>query len=180
MSVNLELINAIKNNKLIIFVGSGMSKSLGLPDWKQLIKEFLIELSKKDENNKKYQWLLEGMDISLPLSEIDILEMLNEERKTIFQVLTDTIDVNFNENDLSTHRMLGEISKKIITTNYDKVLERALNIRKITPDNDFYIANTPESYIIKLHGCIEIPSKCILFKQNYEDLYNENSSAIQS
>ncbi|NJJ42021.1 SIR2 family protein [Paenibacillus apii] len=182
MSINSNLINAIKNNKLILFIGSGLSQPLGLPNWKELILEFLTVLSQEGSNNEKYKWLLQGLEIGLSnisLSEIDVLDFIKEEKKTIYKILSSKVDVEFDEKDLVIHKMLGRISNKIITTNYDKALETALHIRTITQDNDFYLANTPDSYIMKLHGSIEIPSKCVLFKQDYESLYKESSAAIQ-
>jgi NAD-dependent SIR2 family protein deacetylase len=182
VSINSHLVNAIKNNKLILFVGSGLSKPLGLPNWRELIKEFLMVLSQEGINSDKYKWLLQGMEIglhNLSLSEIDILDFIKEEKKTIYEILASKVDIEFDQDNLGVHRRLGEISKKIITTNYDTALEKALHIRSITQDNDFYLANTPEAYIIKLHGSIEMPSKCVLFKENYENLYIESSAAIQ-
>ncbi|MCE3201656.1 SIR2 family protein [Paenibacillus sonchi] len=183
MSINLNLINAIKNNKLILFIGSGLTKPLGLPNWKELIIEFLTVLSSQEGSDyEKYKWLLQGIELGLPnisLSEIDLLEFIKEEKKTIYEVLASKIDVEFDEKKLVIHNMLGSISSKIITTNYDKALETALHFRKITQDNDFYLANVPDSYIMKIHGSIEIPSKCVLFKQDYESLYQESSAAIQ-
>jgi len=181
MSVNTQLIEAIKNDKLIVFVGSGLSRSLGLPTWRDLIKEFLIALS-EDNNSEKYKWLLQGLTLNstdLPIAEIDLLEFIKEEQRTVYKVLASAIDKEFKDDDLIIHTMLGEITKKIITTNYDTALERAVGIRTITPDNDFYLANTPDSYIFKLHGSIDVPSSCVLFKQDYEKLYKEHSAAIQ-
>lgn len=182
MSVNAQLVDAIKSDKLIIFVGSGLSRSLGLPTWRDLIKEFLMAFSTEGNNSEKYKWLLQGLNlnsIDLPMPEIDILDFIKEEQRTVYKVLASVIDKEFKDEELQIHKMLGEITNKIITTNYDIALEKALGIRTITPDNDFYLANTPDSYIIKLHGSIDVPSKCVLFKQDYEALYRESSAAIQ-
>ncbi|UNJ81300.1 SIR2 family NAD-dependent protein deacylase [Metabacillus dongyingensis] len=78
--------------------------------------------------------------------------------------------------------MLGEITTKIITTNYDQSLEEANpNFQKIDQLHEFDLATLDglENYIFKLHGCISNVSSCVLFKADYDDLYNQNTAAIE-
>ncbi|UNJ81299.1 hypothetical protein [Metabacillus dongyingensis] len=39
MNIPMDITEAIKNNKLVFFVGSGFSKTLGFPDWNNLVKD---------------------------------------------------------------------------------------------------------------------------------------------
>ena len=41
MKIHSELKDAIENNNLIIFVGSGLSKKFNLPDWNGLVKKVI-------------------------------------------------------------------------------------------------------------------------------------------
>ena len=41
--------NAIENNKLIIFVGAGVSRNSGIPTWAELIKELAKDLGIKSK-----------------------------------------------------------------------------------------------------------------------------------
>ncbi len=43
--IDQELLDAYKNDNLILFIGAGVSKNLNLPDWKELISEIANELS---------------------------------------------------------------------------------------------------------------------------------------
>ncbi|MFZ4215441.1 Sir2 family NAD-dependent protein deacetylase, partial [Pantoea endophytica] len=44
-----ELLDAYKNDNLILFIGAGVSKNLNLPDWKELISEIANELEFDDD-----------------------------------------------------------------------------------------------------------------------------------
>lgn len=43
----LNIQKAIENNKLVVFVGAGVSKNSGIPTWKELIQELAQELGLK-------------------------------------------------------------------------------------------------------------------------------------
>ncbi|QGQ95825.1 hypothetical protein EHS13_13535 [Paenibacillus psychroresistens] len=177
MRINQQIIDAIQKDKLVLFIGSGFSKSLGLPDWNGLVRAFLIELLNEDSS---YQILLDGLESKKFFTEIEILEKIKDHKQLIYRIMDDIINIEKDHmGNLGFHKKLGEISNKIITTNYDKSLEYANNYRKIIYDNDYHIANLSENYILKLHGCIEDPAKCILFKDDYVELYKENNSAIE-
>ncbi len=51
---HLEKIQETKNdNKLVFFIGSGMSKNVGLPDWGELIDELKKDLNTTEEDYLK-------------------------------------------------------------------------------------------------------------------------------
>ncbi|HBN06469.1 MAG TPA: hypothetical protein DD434_11885, partial [Bacteroidales bacterium] len=79
---------------------------------------------------------------------------------------------------------IGEISTKIITTNYDYILESIYkDFEKVVYNNSFKVSKLSnyEKYIFKIHGDIQEPDKCILFSSQYEELYikNEQSSIFE-
>ncbi|MEA5427557.1 SIR2 family protein [Arcicella lustrica] len=82
------------------------------------------------------------------------------------------------------HKKIGELSNRIITTNYDELLEKALpDFEKIVYTNTFKVAKLSDydKYIYKIHGDINEPDKCILFPSEYENLYStvEKSSIFE-
>lgn len=50
--------NAITSNKLILFVGSGVSINSGIPSWKDLIKELSKDLCIKNKNTYTFEEML--------------------------------------------------------------------------------------------------------------------------
>jgi NAD-dependent SIR2 family protein deacetylase len=43
-SIINKIVDAIRKNNLSVFVGAGLSKSAGFPDWKELVNEIVNEL----------------------------------------------------------------------------------------------------------------------------------------
>ena len=185
MKIHTEIQDALRKNKLIFFVGSGFSKDLGFPDWNSLLSSILKELS----HDYEFCNLLKANLDSGMMDALEILDKLNQ--KGLKSLVLNKLDKFFqlsdeNKEKLRTeatkYKKMTEVSKKIITTNYDQILEIAnRDLQKITYHNEYRISKLPsyENYIFKLHGCIEDPSKAILFRDEYEKLYRPDSIAIE-
>jgi len=181
MKIPIDVSRAIEDNKLVFFVGSGFSKTFNFPEWSDLVKNILEDLKSEDD---KYEGLLAALEFFGP---IDILEKINTHsvgnKRKVFETLRNTFKLtNDDTKKLDNHKLLGEISNKIITTNYDQALEKANpEFDLITYGHTFDLANINEldNYILKLHGCVSNVSSCVLFKEQYDELYKEGSSAIE-
>lgn len=169
--MNSQIIDAINKNKLILFVGAGLSAPLGFPNWNGLVTKILNSLSVDDD---KYQILIKGLESGM-FDTLEILDKIKDKTKEVYEVLDREIDKPIGELNLELHKKMGKISSKIITTNYDKIIETATNFKKVVFDNTFHISNLleKENFLLKLHGCIENPGKCILFRDDYEELYTD-------
>ena len=175
-----ELIKAIKENDLVLFVGAGLSynfvnsdeppKQLG--DWKNLINEIL--------NN------IEGLDYLKPLlnkhEPIKILDLIeNTEQKTEVIGFVKQFFSLSADNDYSLHEKLCRLSNKIITTNYDNAFEHTdpgFQIKTASFGRDYefsYLHNPFDKTLFKLHGSITEGNNMIFFPSNYKKLYNEES-----
>ncbi len=62
--------DAIQNDTLVIFVGAGLSKRFGLPDWKKLVHDVITEI-----NNKDYIPLIKLLESGV-MKPIDVLEVI--------------------------------------------------------------------------------------------------------
>lgn len=181
-----ELLTAIKDNRLIVFVGSGFSTDFKLPDW----KSFLLNIAKTyfDSNSsseyRDFETYLEKNKDSIDF--IDTLEKFSSKKDVIkprvlnqFFLRRLAIDPILN----SKHSYLFNISKKIITTNYDNsidflaadfgikkiVWDSTLNLEPLRSDSEFYF---------KLHGDVDDFNSCIIFKEDYEKLYSGDHLAV--
>lgn len=156
---HLEKIKEAKeNNKLVFFIGSGMSKNVGLPDWEQLINEL-----KKDLNTTEEDYLKVAQLYFLEFGEYEYLKKI----KSFFP--SENIVIQ------NTHSLLVKLfPQNIITTNWDIVIEKAIDNEMALYDvvrNDSELINTTSNRkLIKMHGDIEIGN--IVFK---EDDYLEYS-----
>ena len=140
---HLEKIKEAKeDNKLVFFIGSGMSKNVGLPDWEQLINEL-----KKDLNTTEEDYLKVAQLYFLEFGEYEYLKKI----KSFFP--SENIVIQ------NTHSLLVKLfPQNIITTNWDIVIEKAIDNEMALYDvvrNDSELINTTSNRkLIKMHGDI--------------------------
>ena len=174
-----ELVRYVKENKCVLFVGSGLSKCAGLPTWEELLDSML---------NKLHE---EGLD-SLHQNE---LKSLFEAKK--FLEIADYCRVKFDKrfySEILLPQLRGDkvpipehhevIMKSqfagIVTTNYDKLLERAYMKEtngqewpKIATHTDIGMLGTllceSQTFILKAHGDIDQPESLILTAHDYSE-----------
>ncbi|RTE08639.1 SIR2 family protein [Paenibacillus whitsoniae] len=167
---------AMEKDRLVFFIGSGFSRSLGFPNWREMIIEFINELSVDEPELEEYKIVLKH------ISEIEVLEKLYPYRARLYKIMDKIFQLKEHHKEkIQLHKKIGEIATKIITTNYDKLFELALpDYKKIDNNNIFGIGNLEdiEKYIFKIHGCIDNPQTCVLFKSDYEELYVPENPAI--
>jgi len=152
----------------------------GLPSWKDLIINILDEISDRDPKSGKYKAALYD-EIMTPL---DVLNKIEKYKEFAIEALEKIIRKYDSTPPTAIHKLIGEISTKIITTNYDCLLESNYHdFEKIQYNNNFKVSKISEyeKYIFKIHGDIHEPDKCILFPIQYEELYSrkEQSSVFE-
>jgi tetratricopeptide (TPR) repeat protein len=190
--IPLKLQEAIKNNNLVFFVGAGFSMPLGFPSWQKLIEDILLELIEKygDTSDTNFQNILNGVQSGTK----SLFEALNKiendndhgpiykkKAKEIVNARIEKSSKNFSDNSPS-HSILWEISKKIITTNYDKALEKykpeSENLKIFDNTNAFQILKsqlTEAEFLYKIHGDNENPESIILFESDYKEIYGKDN-----
>lgn len=168
-----HIIEAMKNNTLLVFVGAGVSKNSGLPTWDEVIEVLKRDLSLGEKDNdylKIAQFYYDTLGKQKYFEKLD----------SIFKEYA-----NSQPNELHDHIFKMQ-PRHLITTNYDTLLEDKMNsgINKysvIKDDSDIpYTAS--DRYIIKMHGDFSL--KNIVFKEDdyldYEKNFNMTSTLIKS
>lgn len=176
MEIPKSLIEKMNKNQLVIFTGAGVSMNAGLPSWNQLIEYILDDLREKETKSEKYKEALKD-DIMSPL---DVLHKIEHHKEFAIESLEKTIRRYDNIQPTPIFKLIGEISTKFITTNYDCLLETQYqDFEKITYNNTFKVSKLSnyERYIFKIHGDIQEPDKCILFPFQYEELYKKSEQS---
>lgn len=176
MTIPHTIKEAIKNNRLVIFVGSGLSSKFNLPSWAKLVEEVI-----NNSNIESYKSFLPLLESGL-MKPIEILDKLNSEHNEIKRYIFKNF--NITNGDFSLHKDIINLSGQIITTNYDNAFEKASNnlINPAIYTSDFNISEinkNSEPYIFKLHGSYSEPDHCIIFNNDYENLYLKDTSARQ-
>ncbi len=118
-----DLIDSYKNNNVILFVGAGISKNLGLPVWSELIGKIGEELGYDHK-------IFETYGDSLALAEFYKL------KKGSIGPLRSWMDTNWHSGNIDIgsskiHTLISNLNFPIIyTTNYDRWIEKALDYNK--------------------------------------------------
>jgi hypothetical protein len=174
-TINSNLLNAIKSKKIIIFCGAGTSCFSGFPSWKELTISILKDLAHDFMDLNPFIQLLE----SNTLSPLDVLGYVQKHKSRVWDHVTQIIKIK--DHDLSLQKIILSLSKRIITTNYDKAFEYASNnsVDVVLSSNRYKLAKLHETkeFIFKIHGDIDNPGECILFKEDYDKLYLEERNA---
>lgn len=151
---------AIKNDRLVVFAGAGVSKDSGIPLWGELIDEV-----KKYLNESTYE-----------SDALKIAQMLYNEKgeKEYNEILKKLIYKSFQRyNEL--HEVIFDLKPQhIITTNYDNCFEEVINVKGlpysiVSKDIDVPYAKF-KNLLIKYHGDFE--NHNIVFKE--DDYLNFN------
>lgn len=168
---------AIKNDSLVLFVGAGMSMPLKFPSWTDLILNILKDIDEDGPFNFSY-YLKQAnyIDVFKVLDELERNGYVPKVKKALHKQIT---PIKFEEPQLNKHKKLWEFCDKIITTNYDKVLEKVMpeGIEAYSNGNEFQQSKSIQGspFLYKIHGDITNPNTCILFESDYKKLYNDTS-----
>ncbi|MFP7609143.1 SIR2 family protein [Serratia quinivorans] len=173
-SIPQQLKDAIKEKNLVLFIGAGFSRNCGFPDWKDIVIEILEENKKYIEKASSFISALND-DVLTPLEALD---KVKGEKKIILNGFEQILKGKKNNSDI--HKALSLVSKKIITTNFDKLLESNVGIDTvITQESDFNLSkiDTSNEFIVKLHGDVSEIDKCIIFTEQFDRLYKSDKLA---
>jgi hypothetical protein len=84
MEIPKKIRQAIKENRLVVFAGSGLSLKFGLPNWSKLVRDVISEI-----DIKKYNSLVTLMEDEV-MTPMEILEKLNSEHSDIKRYIIGT------------------------------------------------------------------------------------------
>lgn len=161
---------ASQNNKLVVFVGSGISINSGYPSWTSLISDFAQGVG-IDMNECSFDDYLK-----IPQYYYNL-----RKEKDYYDVILNKFNIKAEPNEI--HDLIINLNPAhIITTNYDDLIERACNKKGlffdvVSKDQDLpYSVNN--KMIIKMHG--DLNNKNIVLKEDDYLSYFKNFQLIQN
>jgi hypothetical protein len=158
---------AIKDNTAAIFAGAGLSAPAGFVNWRELMKDIAVDLN---------------LDIDKENDLIAIAQYHFNEKGNNRHKLNQLLIEEFTQRTTLTpnHKLIAELPIQTYwTTNYDKLIEKAIEEAGRTPDvkisPESLSTNIPkrDAVVYKMHGDASLPSQAVLTKDDYEG-YNEN------
>ena len=138
---------AINNNKLVIFVGAGVSMNSNCPSWAQLIDKFADELGIPQDDREN------SMEYYLKIPQYYYIERGEKEYFDLVESGINSSDAMPNDID----RLIFKLNPSaVITTNFDDLLEKTIKdeglfYTVVKQDRDLpYCFN--DKLVIKMHG----------------------------
>lgn len=162
----------IEEGNAAIFAGAGLSIPAGYVNWKELIRP-----------------LAEDLEVDLE-RESDLISVaqfhVNENgRNLLNQQLIDCLSPLSEPTE--NHHILARLPIRFYwTTNYDKLIEKSLEINRKIPDVKYTINQLAitkkgrDAVIYKMHGDIEHPDSAIVTKDDYEKYHVRRSPFVNA
>jgi hypothetical protein len=163
----------LEHGTAALFVGAGLSRQAGYPDWYALLheiaQELQIDLSQEHDLAGVAQWYI---------------NKAGRQRTRIGQV----IKSNFPEKSEVplAHRILARLPiRNVWTTNYDRLIERAwelqrrgLDVKSVTSDLSVS-APDADTTLYKMHGSIDHPAEVVIATDDYEMYRRKRAGFLQ-
>ncbi|MCY6957150.1 SIR2 family protein [Clostridium brassicae] len=173
MEIPEELIEEIREKKVILFIGAGVSELLGSAPWGKLIDEMALELGYDRD-------VFKSMGNHLELAEFYNI------RKNSMESLINWMNINWHNSnikiqDSNVHKLIVDLDFQIIyTTNYDRWIEKAFEYynkeyTKIVTMDDLVNIKENVTEIIKLHGDLNEENSIVLTESSYFERLNFES-----
>lgn len=169
-----RLIDKIRNNDVILWVGAGFSLYAGMPNVEKIKKAILDACT--DEEKVVTEKISDLSDRAK-----EFVEMRNGSKNELGQILSNLIDID--PLSLKTHTLVSEIPQinTIITTNYDTLFEEAYGSRRLTvikKDINIPYAVNDRVHLYKIHGDIKDPDSLVITKNDYTNFFRSMNQPI--
>lgn len=180
MSEYFEIAYAAVAKRLCVFTGTGFSKALSeneIPGWQELLENIYDQHITKPDFKKT----LFPADGSNPLSLEEAAQVINIElarfNKNIHSLIAEYISKIESSGEYpETTKFLSENSYRVITTNYDKLLERIAGpeCQTLTPGLPIPRSNSRVK-AFHVHGSVDVPHRMVVTSDDYFGFMNSDS-----
>jgi len=162
-----DLAKAIKDGNAVLFVGAGISMTVGLPSWRALVSEIANLVSYDPDIFHSFgDYLALAEYYKLTTGSIGKL-------RSIMDVQWHSDDRRRDVRNSQLHKLLVTLPFPLIyTTNYDRYLEwacedHAIPFRKITNVRDIVGLRQNERQIVKFHGDFDADESIVLTESHF-------------
>ncbi len=180
-----DLIAELRDGQVVLFAGAGISLGThgqkGLPSAQQLTRELALAADfcragkcwNFDHQTCRCRWDSGCVSLYTEVAE-NYAERLG--RPALLAFLRERIDPP-GVQPLRAHHAIARLPVSvIITTNWDRLLDRALMDagRRVTSVVDNYevaFSGHSETLLVKMHGSIERPDSIVLTERDYQEFY---------
>lgn len=178
------LVRHIQQKRCVVFVGAGLSAGAGLPTWKELllrgIQELVGSLPKGEIHQEELTNLVKWGKL------LEVADFCKEKLGSAYhQFLSEQVRGDQVQNLPPTHDVLMRLPFSAwVTTNYDKLLERAYSQVRGGGSPKTLTHKDTEAlgrllfdggpFILKAHGDIDRPETVVLTSRDYSEIIHAN------
>ena len=169
----IQLVDLMYGGAVVPFVGAGISASAGFSSWKDHLRHQGRTAHIAEEC---IEGLLASGAYETVLEEIEAVRG----REVFINEIRDEFSRNLTIPDV-VWRISELFTDTVITTNYDRLLEQSFEtgeadrVQVINGLNALEQPDPKKITVIKLHGDIREPKRCILSKNQYDEAYGNGS-----
>jgi len=169
----IQLVELMYAGAVVPFVGAGISASGGFSSWKDHLR---CQGKTAHIDSDHIEALLASGAYEAVLEEIEAVRG----REVFINEIRDEFSRNLTIPDV-VWRISELFTDTVITTNYDRLIELSYETGekgKVQVINDLNALERPDPKkitVIKLHGDIREPKRCILSKNQYDEAYGNGS-----
>lgn len=184
---SVPVVKDLKSNfsSLIPFIGAGISKELGFPLWLEMLKSAKKTLA--DVHHHTFDTYYERGDIDKLIEFIkDFSSSLNTDKKIKKELILPQVRLNLSKDIIknsTAHYILKLDSPYVITTNYDKALEKInteFNLNYNESKNLYNFSGfedlDKDKFIFHIHGDISHLDTMIVTNDDYETMYKDSEN----
>ncbi len=169
----IQLVELMYAGAVVPFVGAGISASGGFSTWKDHLRH---QGKTANISSERIEGLLASGAYETVLEEIEAVRS----REVFINEIRDEFSRSGTIPDV-VWRISELFADTVITTNYDRLIEQAYDtgeagkVQLINGLNALERPDPKKITVIKLHGDIRNPGRCILSKNQYDEAYGNGS-----
>lgn len=190
------LVDRIAHQDYVLFIGAGISANCvnaagdGPPRWRGLIEQLSEKFIQNNASaTRDVKRAIRNSDLLLAAELVenycDTRGRMDDFRSEIARLVDggQSKDVVFRPGQI--HEVISDLFPRIIvTTNYDKILERHFQAgyKTLTYENDEVSAQVRQGrhLLVKLHGSVDDPSNMILTRMDFTDLRKKGRNTLET
>ncbi|MBP3773487.1 MAG: SIR2 family protein [Treponema sp.] len=174
-----DLLSAINEQKLVIFLGAGVSRLVGCKSWSDLAKNLLnkcLELHLLDYH--EYEVISGYTDQKQKISiAYELLKEVDEEE--FFKIFEEALTPSENNDQKNIYDYLNLLCDTFVTTNADECFDSKFVTNDII--YDFSNTNKVEPHkLYHIHGCKKFRSSLVFTAEQYLKRYNNEGEDNKS